>query len=132
LGFTVRQFDYGIAARDSFIDALLGCDGLVSSRLHPAVVAMGTGIPVMQVSATSPKMAGVFGRIGLQPIVATPERHPNPQQWQLFFRAIVGNDDDRAGAAVISASNVAAFRSAGAACAFRLERLFYGLAGIHG
>jgi polysaccharide pyruvyl transferase WcaK-like protein len=124
-GLTIRRIDYSIATRDAFLDALLGCDGLISSRLHPALVAMGTGIPVMQLSATSPKITGVYARIGLQPIVLTRERLAQPQQWREFFTAIAGHDNTRV--ATINADNQAAFRQAGAACATRLEQLLANL-----
>jgi polysaccharide pyruvyl transferase WcaK-like protein len=126
-GLTIRRIDYSIGTRDAFLDALLGCDGLISSRLHPALVAMGTGIPVMQLSATSPKITGVYERIGLQPIVLTRERQPPPQQWQAFFSAMAGDDEAHARTAAINADNQAAFRQAGAACATRLEQLLANL-----
>jgi polysaccharide pyruvyl transferase WcaK-like protein len=124
-GLTTRRVDYSITTRAEFTDALLGCDGLVSSRLHPALVAMGTGIPVLQLSATSPKVTGVYARIGLQPVALTRERLPQPQEWRDFFGALA--DGHNTHAARINADNRAAFHQAGAACATRLEQLLTAL-----
>ncbi len=120
LGLSVRRVDYRSSRREEFLNSLLGCRALISSRLHPALVAMGAGIPVMQLFAVSPKITGVFGRIGLKPVVMAMEARPVLSQWQEFFSSVANEEF----CSQVNADNQAAFRRAGALCRKQLHDVF--------
>jgi polysaccharide pyruvyl transferase WcaK-like protein len=120
-GVSTRKIVYTSASQQAFLDSLLGCDALISSRLHPALVAMGTGIPVLQLHATSPKILGVFDRVGVRPLALSNQNLPTPDEWATFWIAL---QDAVAGlCAERERRNTAAFLAAGESMRADLDQL---------
>jgi polysaccharide pyruvyl transferase WcaK-like protein len=115
-GWKPELMPYTAQAADSFWAELLDCDGLISSRLHPSLVALGAGIPVMQLFSTAPKVRGVFQRLGVSPEVLTVERFATPSEWQRFTTQV----DTR----IRSEMNRTAFAHAGERCSAQIQAIF--------
>ena len=89
-GISARIEEYSPLEPKKFIARLLQMDGIVSSRLHPALVAMSVGIPVLQVDSGHPKIREVFALAGFRPASFSTPTSFSQEVFDSLFAALDG------------------------------------------
>jgi polysaccharide pyruvyl transferase WcaK-like protein len=67
-GYSVPVHVYNPQKALNFLESMLHMDGIVTSRLHPAIVGMAVGIPVLQIDSGQPKLRDVFATAVFEPL----------------------------------------------------------------